>query len=194
MVRAAFEGVEADSTFYALPAQRTTACWAAVTPPSFTFDVKLHRLLSRHAAPTSSLPADLREQATPSRTGRVVIDADLDATVCERTLAAVEPPRRAGKLSAFLLQLTPAFRPADHQLCELEPVLEALAPVPMAIELRHRDWLRDPEQTLTWFRAVGAAFVCVDAPPVDAPNVLLPVDAVTRDDLAYLRAHGRNAE
>jgi uncharacterized protein YecE (DUF72 family) len=73
-------------------------------------------------------------------------------------------------------------------------VVDELAPVPVAIELRHRDWLRDADATLGWLRAAGAACVCVDAPEVDAPIVLPRVDAVTRDDLAYLRAHGRNAE
>jgi uncharacterized protein YecE (DUF72 family) len=189
-----FDGVEVDSTFYALPARRTVARWAQVTPSGFSFDVKLHRLLSRHAAPLSSLPTALRGGATLGDRGRVVLDEQLQQAMCRQTLAAIEPLREAGKLSAFLLQLTPAFRPADHQLGELEQLIEELAPVPVAIELRHRDWLRDLEQTLAWFRTTGAAFVCVDAPPVTAPHVLPPVDAVTRDDLAYLRAHGRNAE
>jgi uncharacterized protein YecE (DUF72 family) len=189
-----FEGVEVDSTFYALPARRTVAGWAEITPREFTFDVKLHRLLSRHATPLSSLPRELRERAKLNERGRVMLDASLQRELCRLTLAAFEPLRDAGKLSSFLLALTPAFRPEDHRLRELEQVVEALAPVPTAIELRHRGWLRDQEQTLGWFRAAGVAFVCVDAPRVKVPNVLPPVDAVTRHDLGYLRAHGRNAE
>jgi uncharacterized protein YecE (DUF72 family) len=81
--------------------------------------------------------------------------------MCRRTLEVVAPLRDAAKLSSFLLQLTPAFKPAQHGLDELEPLLRALAPVPVAIELRHRDWLAAPEPTLSWFRTVGAAFVCV---------------------------------
>lgn len=189
-----FDGVEVDSTFYALPARRTVARWARATPPRFTFDVKLHRLLSRHATPPSSLPRDLRSQIELADSGRVVLDERVELAMCERTLQTIEPLREAGKLRSLLLQLTPAVRPRDHQLGELETLLEALAEVPVAIELRHRGWLREPEPTLAWFRAVGAAFVCVDAPRIDAPTVLPPLDAVTRDDLAYLRAHGRNAE
>jgi uncharacterized protein YecE (DUF72 family) len=189
-----FEGVEVDSTFYALPARGTVARWARVTPARFTFDVKLHRLLSRHAAPLSSLPTGLRQEAKLDERGGIVLDHRLEQALCEATLTAVEPLREAGKLSSFLLQLTPAFRPGDHRLDELEQLIEALAPVPVATELRHRDWLRDLEQTLAWFRTTRAAFVCVDAPAVDAPTALPPVDVVTRDDLAYLRAHGRNAE
>jgi uncharacterized protein YecE (DUF72 family) len=189
-----FEGVEVDSTFYALPSRRTVERWAAITRPGFTFDVKLHRLLSRHAAPLSSLPTDLRPDAQVNDRGCVALTAGLEAAICRRTWETVEPLRAAGKLSSFLLQLTPAFNPADHRLTELEPVVDALAPVPVAIELRHRDWLRDADDTLAWFREVGAAFACVDTPAIDAPIVLPPFDAVTRDDLAYLRAHGRNAD
>jgi uncharacterized protein YecE (DUF72 family) len=74
--------------------------------------------------------------------------------------------------------------------------VDAFAPLRLAIELRHRGWV-DPgriEDTLAWFEHTGAAFVCVDAPQVKAPTALPPIDAVTRADLAYLRAHGRNAE
>ena len=56
-----FEGVEVNSTFYAIPGRATVERWVAVTPAGFTFDVKLHRLLSRHAAPLESLPPGLRD-------------------------------------------------------------------------------------------------------------------------------------
>jgi uncharacterized protein YecE (DUF72 family) len=188
------DGVEVDATFYAIPARRTVERWAEATPAGFTFDVKLHRLLSRHGAPPSSLPVDLREQVQLGHAGRVVLDAGLERELCERTLSAMEPLRAGRRLSSFLLQVTPAFRPGDHELSELEPLIDLLAPEPVAIELRHRRWLREPDRTLAWFRAAGAVFVCVDMPDVSAPVVLPPFDVTTRDDLAYLRAHGRNAD
>jgi uncharacterized protein YecE (DUF72 family) len=188
------DAVEVDSSFYALPAARTVARWAEQTPERFAFAVKLHRALSRHAAPLKSLPTDLRDDVEVTERGRVVLGDRLVEALCERTLRVFEPLFAAGRLRAFLLQLTPAFRPPEHELAELEPVVQALAPVPVAIELRHRAWLGDLDATLAWFREAGAAFVCVDAPRVDAPVAMPPVDAVTRADLAYLRAHGRNAE
>ena len=188
------EGVEVDSSFYALPAPRSVERWAKTTPGRFSFTAKLHRALSRHAAPLKSLPRDLRDGARVTERGRVVLDEDLEAALCTRTLEVFEPLYGAGRLRCFLLQLTPAFNPSDHQLGELEPLVQALAPVPVAIELRHRDWLRERERTLAWFRETGAAFVSVDAPRTDAPVAMPPEDAVTREDLAYLRAHGRNAE
>jgi uncharacterized protein YecE (DUF72 family) len=188
------QAVEVDSAFYALPARRSVARWAELTPDGFSFDIKLHRLLSRHAAPLSSLPRDLRDDVELTERGRVVLDERLQEALCERTLEVFAPLHEAGRLTAFLLQLTPAFRPPDHKLEELEAVVHALAPVPVAVELRHRAWLRDEDATLAWYREAGAAFVCVDAPRVDAPVAMPPLDAVTRSDLTYLRAHGRNAE
>jgi uncharacterized protein YecE (DUF72 family) len=188
------DGVEIDSSFYALPAARTVAGWAEQTPGEFTFTAKLHRALSRHAAPLNSLPNDLRDGVETTGRGRIVLTDALEAALCERTLQVFEPLFAAGRLTCLLLQLTPAFNPAGHDLAELEPLIQALAPVPVAVELRHMGWLDREDATLDWFRAVGAAFVAVDAPRTDAPTAMPPVDAVTRDDLAFLRAHGRDAE
>src|SRR5437899_511698 len=51
-----FDLVEVNSTFYAVPSQETVARWSAETPRDFKFDVKLHRLLSRHSTPSKLLP------------------------------------------------------------------------------------------------------------------------------------------
>src|SRR5204862_269499 len=54
---------------------------------------------------------------------------------------------------------------------------------------------RRREETLRWFERHGAAFVCVDAPEgSNAPTLMPNLDVATRDDVAYLRAHGRNLE
>jgi uncharacterized protein YecE (DUF72 family) len=191
-----FEAVEVNSTFYALPDERTVTRWAQVTPDGFTFDVKLHRLLSRHAAPPDSLPKDLRDTITVGPRGRVVLDDKLERAMATRTLDAVEPLREAGKLATFLLQLSPAFEPRKHELDELAALVEHLAPHPVAIELRHRAWVRGEraEETLRWYEQHDAAWVGVDAPEGRAPTLMPALDAATRDDVAYLRAHGRNAE
>src|SRR4051794_15678649 len=192
-----FDCVEVNSTFYAVPNENTVKRWAAVTPPGFTFDVKLHKLLSRHAATLDSLPPELRDGArVTGPRGRVALDAGLERAMAEAVLAVVEPLREAGKLSSFLLQLSPSFTPHEHRLEELEPLLELLAPTPVAIELRRRAWVHEDrlEDTLRWYESAGAAWVSVASPPGDAPTLMPPVDAVTRDDVAYFRAHGRNTE
>jgi uncharacterized protein YecE (DUF72 family) len=191
-----FEAVEVNSTFYAVPAQSTVARWAKQTPDGFTFDVKLHRLLSRHSAGCSSLPKDLREAVRTTPRGRVKLSASLERDLAAALLDAVAPLADAGKLAALLLQLSPAFGPRNHALDELEPLLELVAPHSLAIELRHAGWTREHrvQRTLEWFEASGAVWVATDMPHGDHMTIMPPVDAVTDPRLAYFRAHGRNLE
>lgn len=195
-----FDAVEVNSSFYALPSHAAAGRWVELTPPGFTFDLKLHRLLSRHSAPLDSLPPDLREdvevEGGRGRAPRVRLTPELEARMCKRLLEEVAPLAEAGKLGAFLLQLSPAFAPGEHELAEIRPLVERLDPWPVAVELRHRAWASEPERlekTLGALKDMHAAFVCVDAPAGDNIMMMPAVDAVTRDDLAYLRAHGRNA-
>jgi uncharacterized protein YecE (DUF72 family) len=189
-----FEAVEVNSTFYAIPAPDTVARWAEQTPDGFTFDVKLHRLLSRHSAGLDSLPPDLRASAETTARGRVRLDDRLRDALADRILEAVEP--LGDKLDAFLLQLSPGFAPRGNDLDELAPLVERLAPHPVAIELRRSSWLRGDraETTLSWMEEHGAVWVCTDMPDAQHLTIMPPLDAVTNPRLAYLRAHGRNAE
>ena len=191
-----FEAVELNSSFYAVPERSTVRRWCEVTPDGFTFDVKLHRLLSRHSAGLDSLPPGLREGARTTARGRVELTPELESALLREVLHAVEPLAGAGKLSGLLLQLTPAFSPRRNSLAELEPLVEAVRPHRLAIELRNRRWVQDEQvgETLAWFSDHEAAFVCVDAPPGDATPIMPSIDAVTRDDLAYVRIHGRNVD
>ncbi|MGI8660187.1 MAG: DUF72 domain-containing protein [Thermoleophilaceae bacterium] len=191
-----FEAVECNSSFYAVPERSTVQRWVEVTPDSFTFDVKLHRLLSRHSAGLDSLPPALRDGARTTARGRVELTGELEAALTRELLEAIEPLEAAGKLGSLLLQLTPAFSPSRNELSELEPLVAAVAPRRLAIELRNRRWVQDErvQDTLEWFSEREVSFVCVDAPPGDATPIMPALDAVTRDDLAYLRIHGRDTQ
>ncbi len=191
-----FDTVEVNSTFYAVPDERTAAGWAERTPDGFLFDVKLHRLLSRHSAGLDSLPPALRGEARTTERGRVLLTPELERAMLDETLAALAPLECAGKLGAFLLQLSPSFAPGRHDLAELDGLLAGLAPHPVAVELRHRAWVSEErvEETLEGLEERRAAFVAVDAPMGDHVTMMPALDAVTREDLAYLRMHGRNAE
>ena len=191
-----FDAVEVNSTFYAIPSPAVVKGWAERTPGDFRFDVKLHRLLSRHAAQLKELPADLRDDAETNERGRVLLDEDLQDEMVRRTAEAMKPLADAGKLGSYLLQLTPAFDPRNNELDELAPVIDGLAPVPVAVEFRRRSWASPKrfEGVLDWLSAHDAAFVCVDSPPGDHVPIFPSVDAVTNDSLAYMRCHGRNTE
>jgi uncharacterized protein YecE (DUF72 family) len=191
-----FEAVELNSSFYAIPAVSTVEGWVKATPDGFCFDVKLHRLLSHHASQLKELPADLRDEVETNNRGRVLLDAALIDEMVRRTAEAFKPLADAGKLGAYLLQLTPAFDPRRNELAELAPVIEGLAPTPVAIEFRRRSWASSKrfEGVLDWLSAHDAVFVCVDTPPGDHVPIFPAIDAVTRDALAYMRCHGRNLE
>ncbi len=191
-----FEAVEVNSSFYAVPAASTVKRWVDATPDGFVFDIKVHRLLSRHSAACNSLPKDLREQARTTPRARVKLTKKLEAALADRLLEAIDALVSADRFGAFLLQLSPGFSPHEHELAELAPLVELLAPHPVAIELRHRSWTtrgRLP-RTLGWMEDHGAVWVGVDAPRGEQVTIMPPVDAVTTSRMAYFRAHGRNHE
>jgi uncharacterized protein YecE (DUF72 family) len=192
-----FDYVELNSSFYAVPDRTTVHKWVEQTPDGFLFDVKAHRLLSRHSAPLDSLPPELRDEARTSGRGRVELTTELETALARRLVEETAPLAEAGKLGAYLVQLTPAFSPAKHSLDELDNLVAALKPHRVAVELRNRNWVR-PERrdaTLGWFSERELAFVCVDAPP-DEHFSIMPsdLDAVTTDRLAFIRLHGRNTD
>jgi uncharacterized protein YecE (DUF72 family) len=191
-----FEAVELNSSFYAIPAQSTVERWAGATPDQFTFDVKLHRLLSHHSTAPKDLPKDLREDVETNERGRVLPDESLIAELLSRTQEAMKPLNDAGKLSSYLLQLTPGFDPRRNELEELLPVIEGLRPLPVAIEFRRRSWASPKrfEGVLEFLSANDAVFVCVDSPPGEHVPIFPAIDAVTTDSLAYMRCHGRNTQ
>jgi uncharacterized protein YecE (DUF72 family) len=100
--------------------------------------------------------------------------------------------RRA--LGAFLLQLSPSFSPQKHKLDELEQLASLFRDERLAIELRNRNWLTEPNRadTLAFFQSKRLPLVLVDAPKSEHFTVMQTENLVTSPKLAYLRLHGRN--
>jgi len=190
-----FNYVEVNSTFYAIPNARTVERWCNETPGDFLFDVKLPKALSRHRMEAKFLPPDLRVKL-PQRNGAVQLSPETEELVMTRLLRELEPLRSANKLGAFLLQLSPSFRPKNNQLTELDSLLPRLDGVPLALELRNRDWVTGDQmdQTLSWLRERRVTFVLVDAPASEHFTVMPGIDCVTNPALGYFRFHGRNEE
>jgi uncharacterized protein YecE (DUF72 family) len=166
-----FNHVEVNSSYYATPKISVVAEWVKQTPDGFTFDIKLHRAFSQnpHKAAT---------------------EGDLS----DRLLKSIEPLVNAERLGAFLLVLPPSFTPDNHRLEELTAIASTLRPHALAVELRHSDWVngRQRDSTFAFFKEHGLAWVAVDMPRIKGATLMPPIDEVTRDDLAYLRLHGRN--
>jgi uncharacterized protein YecE (DUF72 family) len=190
-----FDYVEVNSTFYAIPNARTVERWCDETPGDFLFDVKLPKVLSRHRMEAKFLPPDLRTKL-PQRNGAIQLSPETEELVTARLLHELEPLRAAKKLGAFLLQLSPAFRPKNNQLSELDSLRPHLDGIPLAVELRNRDWVTGGQldATLSWFRERRITFVLVDAPASEHFTVMPGLDSVTNPALGYFRFHGRNEQ
>jgi uncharacterized protein YecE (DUF72 family) len=192
-----FEMVEVNSTFYSVPDARMVERWVRSTPNEFTFDVKLHQLLSRHSTTAKFLPPALQKRAEVDGKGRVLLTPEIEAAVLKEFLRAISILHGSGKLGALLLQLSPSFSPRKHELDELRPLLEQLSGYEVAVEFRNRNWAEGERlaQMLEFLRAHHAAFVAVDAPAINHFMVMPPeLDAITTGELAYLRLHGRDAK
>ena len=191
-----FEMVEVNSTFYSVPDARMVERWIRSTPDDFTFDVKLHQLLSRHSTAAKMLPPALQKKAELDGKGKVRLTREIEEAVAREFLKPVELLRSAGKLGVLLLQLSPAFSPRKHQLDELRPLLEVLGGQQVAIEFRNRNWAEGErlQQLLEFLRAHCAALVSVDTPSHEHFTIMPPeLDEITNPEIAYLRLHGRDA-
>ncbi len=190
-----FEMVEVNSSFYAVPERRMVERWVRATPDDFTFDVKLHRLLSRHATNVRSLPPALRRTSRPNEKGSVKLTAELEAALLEEVVRSTEPLREAGKFGVFLLQLSPAFAPHAHALEELDEVVSRLSSLGLVVELRNRNWTTPAQlgETLAYFQKEQVTLALVDAPPGEHFTIMpSALDAITNPRVAYLRLHGRD--
>jgi uncharacterized protein YecE (DUF72 family) len=186
-----FNLVEVNSSFYAVPRSALVARWCDQTPNDFVFDVKLHRLLSRHSTQTKMLPTGLRKLAGGG--DKAILTPKLEKALVEVFLESLGPMLDAGKLGALLLQLSPSFSPRKHSLTELDHLLELLDGHKVAVELRNRNWVDEQrDETIAYFRSRRIAMVVVDGPPGDHFMIMPSFDVVTTRRLAYLRAHGRN--
>jgi|SRR5947209_9464140 len=190
-----FNLVEVNSSFYAIPKREVVERWCQQTPPGFLFDVKLHRLLSRHSTSPKLLPPDLRQGVNVHK-DRIVLTPEVERVIAKRFLREIEPLRAHSKLGALLLQLSPSFRPKTQTLQELDHIFDCLTGYTVAVELRNRDWFTGPQLavTLEFFRKRQISLVSVDSPPAEHFMIAPSGDYLTDKKLSYLRCHGRNSE
>jgi uncharacterized protein YecE (DUF72 family) len=190
-----FSTVEVDSTYYRVPTESMVQGWAERTPPGFVMHVKAFGLMTRHPVKLEQVPPDLREGLPVDQRGRVDRPPrEVRGRVFAAFMEALEPLRAAGKLGGILFQLPPYVVWKPSSLDYLEWARDQLGGAPMLVEPRHRSWFEEDvrAELLRWLEEHGMAWVVVDAPKVDAPNVPRTLVAVT-SPMAYVRLHGRNA-
>ncbi len=195
-----FPIVEVDSTYYAIPAERTAEAWIERTPPGFTFDVKSYALFTGHAAAVQALPKDIRE-ALPSalQEKKNIYMKDLPHRtgdeIWQRFNDVLLPIDSAGKLGIVLFQFPPWFVPNRSNREYILGAKERLGQYRMAVEFRNGAWMNesaDQERTLQFLSNNDLVYVSVDEPQGFKSSVP-PVTAAT-SSVSVLRFHGHNTD
>jgi uncharacterized protein YecE (DUF72 family) len=171
-----FDTVEINSTFYGVPTAGAARGWVERTPPGFEFSLKLYQKFTHPGMfekATGKDPWDLAQK-------------DVD-----EFRAGIDPIASAGKLGALLAQFPASFRNEPDSRAYLEWLLDRFREYQVALELRHRSWSDQPEETLRLLDAFGAAWTQIDEPKFrfSIRQDLLP----NVRTFYYLRLHGRNA-
>lgn len=171
-----FDTVEINSTFYGVPTPAAARGWVERTPPAFEFSLKLFQKFTHPG---------MYEKATGKDPWNLA-QKDVD-----EFRAGIDPIASAGKLGALLAQFPASFRNEPDSRAYLEWLLEHFREYQVALELRHRSWSDQPEDTLRLLDAFGAAWTQIDEPKFQSSirQNLLP----NLRTFYYLRLHGRNA-
>jgi len=109
--------IEGNTTFYAVPAQRTIEQWVSETPRTFRFCPKIPKIISHGSKLEDHI---------------------------EQTMQFIEVMSQLGeRLGSMFLQLPPRYSPSLFE--DLKMFLEVWPQeVRLAVEVRHPDWFDDP--------------------------------------------------
>ncbi len=192
-----FPIVEVDSTYYFPPSETNSVLWIERTPKDFTFNIKAYSLLTNHPTRAESIYKDLQD-ALPEGKKRVYREQLPDEVVEEvwqRFHDALMPLHSAGKLGAVLFQFPQWFVIGKKSKAYIEECADRLKDFRVAIEFRNKLWMEDRnvEETLAFLEERKLPYVSVDMPQ-GFDSSLPPIAAVTADDLAMVRFHGRDTK
>jgi uncharacterized protein YecE (DUF72 family) len=189
-----FPIVEVDSSYYAIPSDKTAKLWVERTPEDFVFNMKAFRLLTTHQTQPKVLPKHVRESLPVDKKTTYYKDLPnelLDA-VWSEFRAVLQPLKQAGKLGVVLFQFPPWFLPHKESLAHMDDCLERMEGFRLAVEFRHPMWFeKGRDRTLEFERERGIVNVIVDEPQGLKTSVPA-VWEVTSPDVAMVRLHGRN--
>jgi uncharacterized protein YecE (DUF72 family) len=156
----AFDTVEVDASFYAIPSAATLGKWAAQVPEDFVFALKMPQEVTH---------------VRRCRTADVVV-RDFETAV--RSLG----PR----LGPILIQLPPSFAP--HERAALEGLLGVVSTdLRYAVEFRGAEWMTP--STMDLLRAHGVALALTDARWIPRDRVMALAARPTAS-FAYVRWMG----
>ena len=160
----AFDTVEIDSTFYAIPAAKTVRGWYDRTPPGFTFALKL--------------PQEITHERRLRDCGDVLSEF-------------YDRARELGeKLGPVLIQLGPDFGPVElPAVANLLPLLPR--DIKFAVEFRNRGWINDG--VLALLAEHGVALTLTESRWIPR-KAMLALAARPTADFVYIRWMGGNRD
>jgi uncharacterized protein YecE (DUF72 family) len=141
-----FNAVEVNSTFYAVPGQKTMTSMLERSGGRVQFCVKLHRSFTH--------------------------DLTADENAASRFKFTVDPLLEAGKLGALLAQFPFAFKNTSDSRKYLTDLAAWFNPIPVAVEFRHASW--DKDAVYEFLGNLGLRAVSVDLPGLEGlPQAVL---------------------
>jgi uncharacterized protein YecE (DUF72 family) len=192
-----FPIVEVDSTYYFPPSENNSVLWIERTPKDFTFNIKAYSLLTNHPTRAESIYKDLQEALPEGKTRvyREKLPDEVVEEVWQRFHDALMPLHSAGKLGAVLFQFPQWFVIGKKSKAYIEECADRLKDFRIAVEFRNKLWMeeRNAEETLSFLEERSLPYVCVDMPQ-GFDSSLPPIAAVTADDIAMVRFHGRDTK
>ncbi len=158
-----FDTIEINSSFYRIPAPRTTSSWAkrVLANPEFRFTIKLYQGFTHDR---TASPDDARS-----------------------FLSSLAPLAENGVLGAVLMQFPWSFKNEPESRSYLSATLERFAAHPLVVEVRHLSW--NQAEFYAFLAECGVGFCNIDQPLIG--RSLAPSERTT-GPVGYVRLHGRN--
>ena len=164
-----FKILEVNSTYYALPSQKSMETMSGKTSPGFEFVVKAHK----------SMTHEIREKGS----NRLIDNKD----IFEKFKYSIEPLTKEGKLLCVLAQFPYSFYSNKENFEYLKVFKERMGDINLVIEFRNKYWHKD--NVMKFLSDNDMGYCVVDEPKLSG---LMPFAPLATSDIGYFRLHGRN--
>ncbi len=156
---------EINTTFYQIPSTRLVEGWVRSTPRNFVFTAKIPKVITHDNK----------------------LDVDGSYSYLLKYLDVMNPLIESGKFLAFLIQLPPSFKKADHfdilkNFIDSWPEDYKRRGYYLVIEFRHNSWMDDA--VFDYLKGKGLVYCSVIEPK------LPPRMDITNNEFFYIRFHG----
>ncbi len=192
-----FPTVELDATYYALLPPDLARRYAQWTPDGFVLHVKAFGLLTGHGADPRRLPPHIQAFLPAAllrkpRIRREEIPEEAETLCWEAFLEFLRLLREGVRLGYVLFQLPRWTVFSRKTLGELERVRAMLEGYRVAVEFRHRSWLKSQNRpkTLDALRSLDLIYTIPDEPQLPWT---VPPEVVVTSSWSVVRYHGQNA-